>query len=150
MQPGILLVTVAAALLQGSHASEVSIKMPYLSPAGVTYIDTVGPQALTYAYPAQVEARHVGYAAAQVPAVAAVPYIKHIPTVSHVPVTKIEAQPALVEKQLDVVKPALSTRKFEVSLPFPLIVFQPPPLFVQYSRSSRIRNFHKILFSSKY
>lgn len=118
MQSGILFVTVAVVLLQGGHAGFVSIKMPYLNPAGVTYINNVEPQAhLAYSFPAKVEAQHIGYAAAQVPAVAAVPYVKHIPTVSHVPVTKIEAQPAFFEKQLDVVKPAVSTRKFEVRRP---------------------------------
>lgn len=48
---------------------------------------------------------------------AAVPFVKHVPTISHVPITKIEAQPAVLEKQLDVVKPAVSTRKFEVRRP---------------------------------
>lgn len=111
-----VLFTVAAALLQGGYGSFVSIRMPYLNPAGVTYINNIGQEAqLAYSVPAKVEAEHIGYAAAQVPAVAAVPYVKHVPTVSHVPVTKIEAQPALLEKQLDVVKPAVSTRKFEVS-----------------------------------
>ncbi|XP_015122598.1 uncharacterized protein LOC107045021 [Diachasma alloeum] len=130
-----------AALLQVSTSSYVSVKMPYASPAGVTYINgyqgheyPVGyaaqtyaaPAALQYQYPAyrypaavagKVEAHHVGYAAAQVPAVAAVPYVKHVPTVSHVPVTRYEAHPAVIEKQLDVVKPAVSTRKFEVRRP---------------------------------
>ncbi|XP_076645019.1 uncharacterized protein LOC143354646 [Halictus rubicundus] len=117
MQTGIVFVTIAAALLQGGYGSTVSIRMPYLSPAGVTYINNVDPQGLTYAYPANIEAHHVGYAAAQVPALAAVPFVKHVPTVSHVPVTKIEAQPAFLEKQLDVVKPAVQTRKFEVRRP---------------------------------
>lgn len=75
------------------------------------------PAPLQYAQaaiPAKVEAHHVGYATAQVPAVAAVPYVKHVPTVSHVPVTRIEAQPAVFEKQLDLIKPAVSTRKVEV------------------------------------
>ncbi|XP_076380473.1 uncharacterized protein LOC143259982 [Megalopta genalis] len=117
-QTAIVFVVVAAALLQGGHGSTVSIRMPYLSPAGVTYIDNVEPHGLTYgSYPANIEAHHVGYTAAQVPAVAAVPFVKHIPTVSHVPVTKIEAQPVVLEKQLDVVKPAVQTRKFEVRRP---------------------------------
>ncbi|CAL7938972.1 unnamed protein product [Xylocopa violacea] len=119
MQLGVVFVTVAAALLQGCYGGGlVSIRMPYLSPAGVTYINNVDPQGqLAYSVPAKVEAQHIGYAAAQVPAVAAVPFVKHVPTVSHVPVTKIEAQHALLEKQLDVVKPAVSTRKFEVRRP---------------------------------
>lgn len=84
--------------------------MPYLSPAGVTYINNVESADLAYAVPA-----NVGYAAAQVPAVAAVPFVKHVPTVSHVPVTRFEDHPVVLEKQLDVVKPAVQTRKFEVS-----------------------------------
>lgn len=111
-----VLFTMAAALLQGGYGGYVSVRMPYLNPAGVTYINDIPSEGhLAYSVPAKVETEHIGYAAAQVPAVAAVPYIKHLPTVSHVPVTKIEAQPALLEKQLDVVKPAVSTRKFEVS-----------------------------------
>ncbi|OAD53198.1 hypothetical protein WN48_10616 [Eufriesea mexicana] len=118
MQFGILFVTVAVALLQSGYGVYVSIRMPYLNPAGVTYINNIEPQAqLAYSVPGKIEAQHIGYAAAQVPALAAVPYVKHVPTVSHVPVTKIEAQPALLEKQLDVVKPAVSTRKYEVRRP---------------------------------
>ncbi|XP_006623737.1 uncharacterized protein LOC102681750 [Apis dorsata] len=117
MQFGILF-SVVATLLQTSYGGFVSIRMPYLNPAGVTYINNIEPEAqLAYSIPAKVEAQHVGYAAAQVPAVAAVPFVKHVPTVSHVPITKIEAQPAVLEKQLDVVKPAVSTRKFEVRRP---------------------------------
>nr|XP_012141008.1 PREDICTED: uncharacterized protein LOC100878965 isoform X2 [Megachile rotundata]XP_012141009.1 PREDICTED: uncharacterized protein LOC100878965 isoform X2 [Megachile rotundata]XP_012141010.1 PREDICTED: uncharacterized protein LOC100878965 isoform X2 [Megachile rotundata] len=117
MQFEMIFVVVAATLLQGGYGGFVSVRMPYLNPAGVTYIDNVQPEAHLYGVPARVEAQHVGYAAAQVPAVAAVPFVKHVPTVSHVPVTKIEAQHALLEKQLDVVKPAVSTRKFEVRRP---------------------------------
>ena len=131
---------VLAALLQVAFGG-VSINMPYPNPAGVTYV--TGYQGhgapLTYAHsapfaqsgvplqynahiqyaapaaiPAKIEAHHVGYASAQVPAVAAVPYVKHVPTVSQVPVTRYEAHPAVIEKQLDVIKPAVSTRKFEV------------------------------------
>ncbi|KZC15054.1 hypothetical protein WN55_09356 [Dufourea novaeangliae] len=116
MQTGIILVTIAAAaLLQGGHSSSVSIRMPYLSPAGVTYINNVEPHGLTYAIPANVEAHHVGYAAAQVPALAAVPFVKHVPTVSHVPVTKYERQPIVLEKQLDVVRrPAIQKQFYDI------------------------------------
>ncbi|XP_031832266.2 uncharacterized protein LOC116426836 [Nomia melanderi] len=117
MQTGMTLLVIAAALLRGGCGSSVSIKMPYLSPAGVTYINNVDSQDLTYAFPANVQAHHVGYAAAQVPTVAAVPFVKHVPTVSHVPVTKYEDHPVVLEKQLDVVKPAVQTRKFEVRRP---------------------------------
>ncbi|XP_015187600.1 PREDICTED: uncharacterized protein LOC107072305 [Polistes dominula] len=112
------LLLVTAALLQVGFGGHVAVRMPYLNPAGVTYINSVPEESsLAYAVPAKVEAHHIGYATAQVPAVAAVPYVKHIPTVSHVPVTRIEAQPAVFEKQLDVIKPAVSTRKVEVRRP---------------------------------
>lgn len=130
------LFAVMAALLQIGLCSHVAVKMPYLNPAGVTYVNSLPTQDAAFAYasdtplhtvetslqyaapviPAKVETHHVGYAAAQVPAVAAVPFVKHVPTVSHVPVTTIEAHPALVQKQLDVVKPAVTSRKIEVSM----------------------------------
>ncbi|XP_046751592.1 uncharacterized protein LOC124414635 [Diprion similis] len=67
--------------------------------------------------PAHVEAHHVGYATAQVPAVAAVPVVKHVPALAEVPVTKIEAQHGFIEKQVDVAKPAVATKKFQVRRP---------------------------------
>lgn len=161
-----------ASLLQLSVCSHVSIKLPYSSPAGVTYVNNfqgqehpvsygaaaysqpqissqyAGPAPSSYqyqsaafnqqqtdfrysapvqyetglryaapsaaVYPAHVAAHHVGYTAAQVPGVAAVPFVKHVPTVSNVPVTRIEAHHGLIEQQVDVAKPAVSTRKFEV------------------------------------
>lgn len=134
------LLVIVSVLLQVGLGAYVSVRLPYANPAGVTYVNgyesaTVhhhglapaltpvnghhlqyATHALPYAaaVPAKVETHHVGYAAAHVPAVAAVPYVKHIPTVSHVPVTRIEAQHAVIEKQLDVVRPAVQTRKFEV------------------------------------
>ncbi|KOC65326.1 hypothetical protein WH47_09905 [Habropoda laboriosa] len=116
MQSGIVFVTVAAVLLQNGHAGFVSLKMPYPNPAGVSYINNIAPQAhFAYSLPGKVEAQHIGYAAAQVPAVAAVPYVQHIPTVSHVPVTKYEAQPAFLEKQIDVVRrPAIQQQFFDI------------------------------------
>ncbi|XP_014481874.1 PREDICTED: uncharacterized protein LOC106748143 [Dinoponera quadriceps] len=132
------LFAIMAALLQIGLCGHVSIRMPYLNPAGVTYVNGLETQdaAFTYAsdtplhtietqhvqyaapvIPAKVETHHVGYAAAQVPAVAAVPFVKHIPTVSQVPVATIEAHPTLVQKQLDVVKPAVTSRKIEVRRP---------------------------------
>lgn len=128
------LCVIIAALLQVGLCSHVAVRMPYLNPAGVTYVNSLQTQDEAFAYdtplhavetslqysapviPAKVEAHHVGYATAQVPAVAAVPYVKHLPTVSHVPVTTIEAQPGLLQKQLDVVKPAVKSRKIEVSV----------------------------------
>ncbi|EFN79356.1 uncharacterized protein LOC105187878 [Harpegnathos saltator] len=133
-----LLVTVMVALLQVGLGSHVAVRMPYLNPAGVTYVNdfhtqdtalayasdtplhTVVEQPLQYAaplIPAKVETHHVGYAAAQVPAVAAVPFVKHVPTVSQVPVTTLQAHPAVLHKQLDVVKPAVTSRKIEVRRP---------------------------------
>lgn len=124
-----------AALLQLAHCGHVSVKLPYLSPAGVTYVSGYEGHAAALPYangavhyaapaaplhyapaaiPAKVEAHHVGYAAAQVPAVAAVPFVKNVPTVSQVPVTTFEHHPAVVEKQVDVVRPAISTKKIEV------------------------------------
>lgn len=134
---------VLAAMLQVAIGGAL-VSMPYPNPAGVTYVGYSGhhaplsyaagaqlvqaPAPLQYAshlqyqhaaaIPAQVEAHHVGYASAQVPAVAAVPFVKHIPTVSQVPVTRYEAHHAVIEKQVDVLKPAVSTRKFEVILTF--------------------------------
>ncbi|XP_015585634.1 uncharacterized protein LOC107263213 [Cephus cinctus] len=135
---------VVAALLHVVLSGHVAVRLPYLNPAGVTYVDSYAghsaplgyaaapalqhaPAPLAYgahlqyaapaAIPARLEAQHVGYATAQVPAVAAVPVVKHVPTVSHVPVTRIQAQHAVLQKQLDVVKPAVSTRKVEVRRP---------------------------------
>ncbi|XP_032680181.1 uncharacterized protein LOC116848335 [Odontomachus brunneus] len=131
------LFAIIAALLQIGFCGHVTIRMPYLNPAGVTYVDSLQTQDEAFEHvsdtslhnvetslqyvapviPGKIETHHVGYANAQVPAVAAVPFIKHVPTVSHVPVTTIEAQPGLVEKQLDVVKPAVTSRKIEVRRP---------------------------------
>ncbi|XP_012265854.2 uncharacterized protein LOC105691741 [Athalia rosae] len=162
---------VLAALLHVALASgHVAVRLPYLNPAGVTYVanehghgaplvGAPGPnleyqssglqyaqhhQALEYAQqqesglhyapqqphhhhhhelqyaahaPAQIEAHHVGYATAQLPAVAAVPVVKHVPAVADVPVTHIEAQHGFIEKQVDVAKPAVATRKFQVRRP---------------------------------
>lgn len=109
-----------AALLQVAHCGFVSYRNPggvtYFSDGPVQYNDGRPLQFAQYSAPANIEAQHVGYAAAEVPAVAAVPYVQHIPTVSQVPVTTYEHHPAVIEKQVDVLKPALSTRKIEVSL----------------------------------
>lgn len=54
-----------------------------------------------------------GYAA--VPhAVSAVPTVHHVPGVADVPITKIEHQPAVIQKVVDVAKPAIQTRKIQV------------------------------------
>lgn len=129
------LLVIASALLHIGLCDHVAVKMPYLNPAGVTYVNdfqeaslaaftsvtplqTVATQ-LQYIAPAtsaRIETHHVGYANAQVPAVAAVPFVKHVPTISQIPVTTIEAQPALLQKQIDIVKPAITTRKIEVGV----------------------------------
>lgn len=124
------LFVITAALLHIGLCDHVVIRMPYLNPAGVTYVNDFQERPLAYAsatplhtvaahFPAtsaKIETHHVGYAATQVPAVAAVPFVKHVSTVSQVPVTTIEAQPGLLQKQVDVVKPAVTTRKIEVYL----------------------------------
>lgn len=56
----------------------------------------------------------VGYAQVPVKAAVAVPTVHHVPAVADVPYTKIEAQPAVVQKIVDVAKPAIKTRKYEV------------------------------------
>lgn len=57
----------------------------------------------------------VGYAQVPVKTAVAVPTVHHVPAVADVPYTKIEAQPAVLQKIVDVAKPAIKTRKFEVS-----------------------------------
>ncbi|XP_076231254.1 uncharacterized protein LOC143177274 [Calliopsis andreniformis] len=115
MQPEILLMTIIAALLQDSHASEFA----YFSPAEATYLNNKEFQDfLQYSGNSEkIETQPATYATAQEPAVASVPVVKHVPTVSNIPVTKVESQPAFLEKQLDVIKPAVSTRKVEIRRP---------------------------------
>lgn len=130
------LFVITAALLHISLCDHVAVRMPYLNPAGVTYVNDFHAQKAPVAYtsaaplqtvathlqypapatPARIETHHVGYATAQVPAVAAVPFLKHVPTISQVPVTTIETQPGLLQKQVDVIKPAVTTRKIEVGI----------------------------------
>jgi hypothetical protein len=124
------LFVITAALLHVGLCDHVAVRMPYLNPAGVTYVNDFQEAPLTYfsatplqtvaahlaATSAKIETHHVGYAAAQVPAVAAVPFVKHVPTVSQVPITTIEAQPGVLQKQVDVIKPAVTSRKIEVYL----------------------------------
>ncbi|XP_025987514.1 uncharacterized protein LOC105197725 [Solenopsis invicta] len=120
------LFVITAALLHIGLCDHVAVRMPYLNPAGVTYVNDFQEAPFTYysatplqtvATSAKIETHHVGYAAAQVPAVAEVPFVKHLPTVSQVPITTIEAQPGVLQKQVDVVKPAVTTRKIEVRRP---------------------------------
>ncbi|XP_011870526.1 PREDICTED: uncharacterized protein LOC105563502 isoform X4 [Vollenhovia emeryi] len=122
------LFVITTALLHICLCDHVAIRMPYLNPAGVTYVNNLEEAPLAYtsaaslqpvvpATSAQIETHHVGYASAQVPAVAAVSFVKHVPTISQVPVTTIEAQPGLIQKQVDVLKPAIATRKVEVRRP---------------------------------
>ncbi|XP_067013492.1 proline-rich protein 36-like [Anabrus simplex] len=121
--------------------SQVAVQLPYLNPAGVTYLSgptapglAAGPayaapahvglahglaQAPAYGYaaPAAYATHAVGYATAQVPGVAAVPTVHHVPGVADVPVTSVQATPGVVQKLVDVARPAVSTRKFEVRRP---------------------------------
>ncbi|KAJ9594248.1 hypothetical protein L9F63_014325 [Diploptera punctata] len=83
------------------------------APAPIAYA-APAPAHLAYAAPAQAA---VGYAAAAVPAVAAVPTVHHVPGVADVPVTRVEAQPGVIQKIVDVAKPAVSTRKFQLRRP---------------------------------
>ena len=141
-----------------------SVRLPYLNPAGVTYVDGPAPAGLAagpvqyaaaapaiaaevgYAAPAvaaghaafglaapavaaghaafgfaapAVAAGHapVAYAAAPVHTVAAVPTVHHVPGVADVPVTRVQAQPGVIQKVVDVAKPAVSTRTFQLRRP---------------------------------
>ena len=76
------------------------------------------PAAFGYAAPAVAAApAPVAYAAAPVHTVAAVPTVHHVPGVADVPVTRVEAQPGVIQKVVDVAKPAVSTRKFQLRRP---------------------------------
>ena len=76
------------------------------------------PAAFGYAAPALAAApAPVAYAAAPVQTVAAVPVVHHVPGVADVPVTRVEAQPGVIQKVVDVAKPAVSTRKFQLRRP---------------------------------
>lgn len=55
-----------------------------------------------------------GYASVPVKAAVAVPTVHHVPAVADVPVTKIVSQPAVIQKIVDVAKPAIKTQKYEV------------------------------------
>ncbi|XP_049955157.1 calphotin-like [Schistocerca serialis cubense] len=140
------LIIVAAALhVVLGGVSQVAVRLPFLNPAGVTYLNgpapaglaagpvgyaAAGPAAVGYAaagpaavgYAAAAPAA-VGYAAAAPAAVGyaaapvAVPTVHHVPGVADVPVTRIEAQPGVVQQQIDVAHPAVATRKFEVRRP---------------------------------
>jgi len=49
-------------------------------------------------------------------AVKAVPTVHHVPAVADVPIKTYEHTPAVIHKVLDVAKPAIQTRKFEVRI----------------------------------
>ncbi|XP_049781146.1 uncharacterized protein LOC126183327 [Schistocerca cancellata] len=140
------LIIVAAALhVVLGGVSQVAVRLPFLNPAGVTYLNgpapaglaagpvgyaAAGPAAVGYAAAAPAAVGYaaaapaaVGYAAAAPAAVGyaaapvAVPTVHHVPGVADVPVTRIEAQPGVVQQQIDVAHPAVATRKFEVRRP---------------------------------
>ncbi|XP_063224921.1 skin secretory protein xP2-like [Bacillus rossius redtenbacheri] len=140
----LLLVAVAQAALGGS---QFAVRLPFLNPAGVTYVNGPAPAGLAagpaYGYAATgpalgyaatapalgyaATAPALGYAAtgpalgyaAHAPALgyAAVPTVHHVPGVADVPVTRVEATPGVVQKLVDVHKPAVQTRRFEVRRP---------------------------------
>jgi len=91
------------------------------APAAVGYAApalAAAPAAVGYAAPALAAApAPVAYAAAPVHTVAAVPTVHHVPGVADVPVTRVEAQPGVIQKVVDVAKPAVSTRKFQLRRP---------------------------------
>jgi len=158
MRTLILVAAVIQAVLGGG--SHFSVRLPFLNPAGVTYLDGPAPAGLAagpvqygaaapavaaegYAAPAVVaegyaapavaaELRYaapaipavpaaapapVAYAAAPVHTVAAVPTVHHVPGVADVPVTRVEAKPGVIQKVVDIAKPAVSTRKFQLRRP---------------------------------
>lgn len=55
-----------------------------------------------------------GYASVPVKAAVAVPTVHHVHGVADVPVTKIVSQPGVIQKIVDVAKPAIKTQKYEV------------------------------------
>jgi len=81
---------------------------PVAQVAQVTHVAQPLPVAYSAAH---VKTASVGYAA--------VPTVQHVPAVQDVPYTRIEATPGFVQKEVDVAKPAVATRKFEVSGPQP-------------------------------
>lgn len=133
------LLLLVSALTQVVLSGHVAVRMPFLNPAGITYT-SYGHPAPQYnydysdhgygyeaqaqlAYAAQVQHQQpllakgpvaVGYAQVPVKAAVAVPTVHHVPAIADVPVTKYEAQPALIQKIVDVAKPAIKTRKYEV------------------------------------
>ena len=168
MRTLILIAAIIQTVLGGG--SHFSVRLPFLNPAGVTYLDGPAPAGLSagplgyaaaghvvepaaveigyagaavtaapavgYAVPAVTAAPAVaavtaappvaavgyaapavGYAPAAVPAVAAVPTVHHVPGVADVPVTRVEARPGVIQKVVDVAKPAVSTRKFQLRRP---------------------------------
>lgn len=63
-------------------------------------------QVAPVAYAAHVKTASVGYAA--------VPTVQHVSAVQDVPYTRIEATHGVIQKELDVAKPAVATRRFQV------------------------------------
>ncbi|XP_077293980.1 uncharacterized protein LOC143916658 [Arctopsyche grandis] len=136
------LLLLVSALTQVVLSGHVAVRMPFLNPAGVTYT-SYGNPAPQYnydysdhgygyeaqaqlAYAAQVQHQQpllangpvaVGYAQVPVKTAVAVPTVHHVPAIADVPVTKYEAQPAVIQKIVDVAKPAIKTRKYEVRRP---------------------------------
>lgn len=120
-----------------SGSSLVNIRLPFINPAGVTYINgpaptglVAGPVPIQYsaqpqpqpqfqqlAYAPQPAFRAAPITFAQ-PALRAAPLLQpRVPAVADIPVTQIEAHHGVVQNLVDVAKPAIKTRKYEVRRP---------------------------------
>lgn len=116
-----------------SGSSLVNIRLPFLNPAGVTYINgqtptglVAGPVPVQYSAPPQLQqisyapqpllkAAPIGFAQ---PVLRAAPLLQpRVPAVADIPVTHIEAHHGVVQNIVDVAKPAIKTRKYEVRRP---------------------------------
>nr|CAD7204889.1 unnamed protein product [Timema douglasi] len=113
-------VVLVAAMVQMAlgGGSQFAVRLPFLNPAGVPptlrvqltlQVPPHTPPPAILAYASHAPAAHVGYAA--------VPTVHHVPGVADVPVTRVNAQHGVIQKLVDVAKPAVQTRKFEVRRP---------------------------------
>ncbi|CAB3385015.1 Hypothetical predicted protein [Cloeon dipterum] len=110
----------------------------HVSPASVTYLSGPAPIGLragpaTYTYSPSAYAAPAAYAAHATfaaPAtyaapvaqytpsyVKAVQHVHHVPAVTNVPIKTYHHTPALIQKTVDVARPAVQTRKFELRRP---------------------------------
>lgn len=143
MKTSLLVFGLTLTIAYGS--SLVNIRLPYVNPAGVTYINgptpsglVAGPvpiqyaaqphlQQLAYATQPALRAAPLQYAQPALraspitftqPALRAAPLLQpRVAAVADIPVTQIEAHHGVVQNLVDVAKPAIKTRKFEVRRP---------------------------------